>query len=593
MSKTSRGFIIAVAASAALGLFSASLLATASNGPSGINGGGINTPSQWVPNDSSNTITPNPNTLQVPCANIVGGCAGGGVSTSTSNTFSAPQAFNGITNTGSITSTNIIVTGTFVCNSVNGQYCFPTAAQLSAGATCGTTTGVTEFAACANDIYAVAPSGSIAVLPPSNYTGLWTSEININQNQDPFLFECSPGTFLDYTGTATSSNWNYGMVNINASGYLTHQRGAGFDGCTLDGNLNPSATTTAIAFGGTNGAEGFRFTNGRIVGFGAAFNQGNNTFVPNISGSTILDNGNNFIYSATTNAGENEQLGPNDLWGDGRQDASSTDCIEDLGGTINDIQLVDDSIDDCQVAILGTGANLSEIDVVGGHVENANKIPYIFFQNATTTGQNIITISAGTQILYDATSSAGEFANNGNVMSVNGAILAKLNSATTTALFISNFSGGSANVQNVQNTANGGNAVSNIVTSQVATLQNGGTLITGGQTGSIYAAEYGVTGGVSSSSLVGFDDRGYVGYDNGDTVIGGAKQTQVWSNGSSLNVESGALSATFSSSTIIVGASGAPLCFEGYDTVNSSTKEYLYTASNVLTATTTKPSFCQ
>ena len=49
------------------------------------------------------------------------------------------------------------------------------------------------------------------------------------------------------------------------------------------------------------------------------------------------------------------------------------------------------------------------------------------------------------------------------------------------------------------------------------------------------------------------------------------------------------------SSTIRLGVSSTAYtgCIEMYDSVNTATLEYIYTASGVLTATTTKPSFCQ
>ena len=49
------------------------------------------------------------------------------------------------------------------------------------------------------------------------------------------------------------------------------------------------------------------------------------------------------------------------------------------------------------------------------------------------------------------------------------------------------------------------------------------------------------------------------------------------------------------SSTIRLGVPNTAYtgCIEMYDSVNTSTLEYIYTASGALTATTTKPAFCQ
>ena len=86
-----------------------------------------------------------------------------------------------------------------------------------------------------------------------------------------------------------------------------------------------------------------------------------------------------------------------------------------------------------------------------------------------------------------------------------------------------------------------------------------------------------------------------------DTVVqlGGPSGGQVYIMQSG-NVGIGAASPTAqlqvaASSTVRLGVPNTAYtgCIEMYDSVNTSTLEYLYTANGVLTATTTHPSFCQ
>ncbi|HEY1757948.1 MAG TPA: hypothetical protein VGG72_21440 [Bryobacteraceae bacterium] len=78
----------------------------------------VSAPNYWKANTASSTISPINPSLQVPCANIVGGCgSGGGVSTSSPNTWTATQQFSGgVTDT---SSTHIVPTYTYsVCQQV-------------------------------------------------------------------------------------------------------------------------------------------------------------------------------------------------------------------------------------------------------------------------------------------------------------------------------------------------------------------------------------------------------------------------------------------------------------------------------------------
>jgi hypothetical protein len=84
-------------------------------------GGSSLTPGQWVPNTGAGTITPNPSNLQVPCANIVGGCSGGSSTSSVKYSVCASgcaystlqSAIDSVSSTGG----NILVaSGTYTIN---------------------------------------------------------------------------------------------------------------------------------------------------------------------------------------------------------------------------------------------------------------------------------------------------------------------------------------------------------------------------------------------------------------------------------------------------------------------------------------------
>ncbi len=91
-------------------------------------------------------------------------------------------------------------------------------------------------------------------------------------------------------------------------------------------------------------------------------------------------------------------------------------------------------------------------------------------------------------------------------------------------------------------------------------------------------------------------DIGYEAYPlaSGDTneIVIGANATGNGNNTATIGNSSTA--ATFlGGNSLEIGTSTKAFCMEGYDSVNTTTLEYIYTVNGALTATTTKPSFCQ
>jgi hypothetical protein len=69
----------------------------------------------------------------------------------------------------------------------------------------------------------------------------------------------------------------------------------------------------------------------------------------------------------------------------------------------------------------------------------------------------------------------------------------------------------------------------------------------------------------------------------GNTFFGGSNTTA-----------SSTIQVRGASSTIRIGQGGASVgCLETYDSVNTTTLEYWYTANSIISATTTKPSWCE
>lgn len=101
---------------------------------------------------------------------------------------------------------------------------------------------------------------------------------------------------------------------------------------------------------------------------------------------------------------------------------------------------------------------------------------------------------------------------------------------------------------------------------------------------------------VTSTNSIAIGNGTYTTADN-QIVLGNTSIAQTLLQG---NVSVGSTSTPASlyvanaSSTIRIGTGQAnPGCIEMYDSVNSSTLEYIYSASGSLVTTTTKPSFCQ
>lgn len=141
-----------------------------------------------------------------------------------------------------------------------------------------------DIGAQINAAYASLPStGGIVVVAKG---GSFSTPIVFNTVGKTVLLIGSPGnsvvlTYTPTTGIAITFNFGTG-----------HEMGAGLRDLTLTGPGNTTSTTGVIV-GGTNGAEGVRFSNFKIQSFGTNLTFGSNTWIVEFDHGMIRDGGTN------------------------------------------------------------------------------------------------------------------------------------------------------------------------------------------------------------------------------------------------------------------------------------------------------------
>lgn len=385
-------------------------------------------PNLWKANVPSSTITPINGNLQVPCANVVGGCVGGGQGLSTSSS----PTFNGL----SITTLN-------VSSSINSYQYFPSPAALNAGlAICGTTFHVSDVGTCYNDILAAATaSGTEIYAQGFDYTNAsWTVAFALTTNQKFVDMSCvKNATTFTWTGTGTST-----FVNAGAAGgsYLGHPVPYGFNGCTFINAAGHSSNKTFAVIGGTQGAEGFRATNDRFQGWGGSgvFVFGSNTYSTDISNNQFSDNaGSITVPGGLTNSTERLNITGNQF-GDnfsGIPNNAEANCIQLTN--VSNMNLTDNQYDDCQVVI---HSGVWKASIKGGQAEDPALAagthlgyPFILIDNSTSTSVSVSDMA----MVHDGnsvTSTASEFISCGGSLTVSGVTAVLNGSASTSARFV-------------------------------------------------------------------------------------------------------------------------------------------------------------
>ena len=482
--------------------------------------GGQLTPGLWIPNSSSSTITPNPNSLQVPCANIVGGCVSAGATT-TVNSASGSVTIQGVAGTSVNTSgTTITVSSTVGLNptlnladvasttaalntlggvpvggntTFAGVHYFPNPVQLAAGALCGVTTGVTDVGNCVNDIYA-ADAGNVSttkiLFPPGIYaSSSFTNHIvagNLGQKMQ-LIGVSGQGTTLNFGGGTNISAivCDYGP-GPNASGTSIQQVwNVLAQDITLIGNdQSVSDAQVGIKAGINNGCGHTMIDSMNIRNFGIGLYTATNTYFFAADFSIIKSNGRNIDVNNQFNAGESDEFF--DDWIVDPANASSSKCAYFENSGTEASNFYGGSLDDCQLYV--DGGNIF-VGLYGTSFENPTHSTYgsydYIVDNAGTNGQVVL---SGVQMMNDATSTAAgqpvEFvkvtASSG--FTANGVTLSQNGAAGTVTNFVS---AGANAILNINGVVQNGAAIAGLVngsatdTSEFHQLSNGLPVVVG------------------------------------------------------------------------------------------------------------------
>lgn len=184
----------------------------------------------WNPNYPSSTITPRPSTLQIPCANIVGGCVGGGAT----STFTVSAGTGLSVSVASGTNNNTTSTVTLNLNGGTVQNC------SNQGVSGLTATGTIVCTANVSSVAGVS-TGTIQISGANGLT-VTTSTNTITLSLPQALGTSSAPSFAGITvGTAASSSYGTTLTASTNEQGLDH--GTYVDTLCQAGLTNASSVT--------------------------------------------------------------------------------------------------------------------------------------------------------------------------------------------------------------------------------------------------------------------------------------------------------------------------------------------------------------
>jgi len=285
------------------------------------------------------------------------------------------------------TSTNPLMATYDVATSTTATSTFPILnGQFYANAFSGA-----DIGAQINAAYAQAATGSVITVGPGTYS--FSTQIAFTGGQKYVTLQCSPGTVLNYTGSATST-----LININADIGTTgtHTYSYGINGCHFTGPSD-SGNSAGIEIGGTNGAEGLLLQNITVNKFGIGLAATSSTWVINVNNSGFSDNGQNFVFEVSHNSGERFNF-TGDTFADSPTTATVGTCVN-LEAGIGSAFFSNDSFDGCAPYISSGGLRVS---FTNDHFENtlAGQYPYIYIATSSTSNVNV----SNSLMLNDSTS---------------------------------------------------------------------------------------------------------------------------------------------------------------------------------------------
>jgi hypothetical protein len=361
--------------------------------------------------------------------NISGTCTGagcaGGISTTTANTFTAPQTF--------ATTTNAInIEGTLYADQFPGA----------------------DMGAKINNAYAALPSaGGTIVVSPGTY--LYSTPIVFGTAGKTALLEgaagggfySAGGTTLQYT-SSTGIGFTYNVNNYSSAGIglsdLSLVGPAGIGGIGSSTSASNTTSTVGVFLGGANGATGFNMNGVNLSGWGKGLQLGNNISLLNVTNSVIQKNGMD-IYSPTASGavGENNRVS-NSILADSNAATSSASSISQFCVYVQmsgNVQWTFDnnSIDDCQLFSTQSGGTANIWRLTDNHFENPNTTqgPYDFVKGITGQVGSVVFVSTGNDYMNDFTSSPStEDITNGATFISQGDTVEINNNAVPTTNFI-------------------------------------------------------------------------------------------------------------------------------------------------------------
>lgn len=423
----------------------------------------------WIPNFASSTITPRPSNLQIPCANIVGGCSSGAgtttvngvagptitfnivstsspssITTSSANLFLNLLAYTSssditVTPTGTIVFTNHNISQ-FTNNSGYGTSNISTSSANTwsqpqtinstitsniqvlnseqhipsnyATAGCFGSAGTTDLGACINLAYNNVSSTASAtpIYVPSIGNNInFSTGLVFGNNGEYVNLICPAGETLTYTGSGPATTWNEGDGAFFGSYHVAHTAG----NCTILGGSSAAttATTTGAIIGGTNGEAGLDLSNMTFANFGTGVRVATGTYMFTLSFPVLRGNVANEEYDTASNSGESIKVIGGAIVDCGNSSALS--CIKIDSSAVASAEFIALSMDDAQLS--DSTAN-STVVVAYSHLEDPTPStydPYDFITIANSSSDHFDLTD--NELMHDAsgTQLANEYVSNG------------------------------------------------------------------------------------------------------------------------------------------------------------------------------------
>lgn len=378
------------------------------------------------------------------------------VSTSTPNTWSQQQTFNGNLTTPSGTISNLTAATEFIQIVNSSTYNIP---PNFGTAGCFGSSTVTDLGGCANYAYLLANgvSSTKITVPTLPAFTQYSTGIAFNTNGEYADLECSPGQVLQYVpvaGTSTPAiNYNEGWTTTGR--HITHDGG---HNCVFAGGpvTASTATSTGIVIGGTNGESQLALYNMGAINFGIGWETATNTYMLAIYNPLMRGNVTNWQSNTASNSGEDLALFGGSCLDPGNNSSSNSFVLQNY--STPSFNWYDPDIDDCGAYI---GQGILSANFWGGHGENPARQTYGAYDFFTIANdpQTHVTIN-GMQLMHDSTGTANpnEYIMNGANLKLDGVTFTGNNGSSTPFAVTetgSTYSLQASDIQNETTTAGG------------------------------------------------------------------------------------------------------------------------------------------